>query len=108
MSMVRSIQTKRPFLFSAKIDDYSSSLSPSSSSNAKTSSTVFPKTLAISIASFSEGLYFPFSSLPKGIKNTLHIRVLAALQGAVAPGLNVDIGFLVQLADGGGGHLAAP
>ena len=38
----------------------------------------------------------------------IHMRVLAALQGAVAPGLDVDIGFLVQFADGGGGHLAAP
>ena len=38
----------------------------------------------------------------------IHIRVLVALQGAVAPSLDVDIGFLVQLADGGGGHLAAP
>jgi len=30
------------------------------------------------------------------------------LQGAVAPVLDVDIGFLVQLADGGGRNLAAP
>src|SRR5699024_2121462 len=38
----------------------------------------------------------------------IHIRVLAALQRTVAPGLNVDIGFLVQFADGGCGYLAAP
>ena len=30
------------------------------------------------------------------------------MQGTVAPGFNVDVGFLVQLADGGCGHLAAP
>ena len=38
----------------------------------------------------------------------IHIRVLTALQGTVAPGLDIDIGFLVQLADGGGRYLAAP
>ena len=30
------------------------------------------------------------------------------MQGTVAPGLDIDIGFLVQFADGGRGHLAAP
>ena len=33
---------------------------------------------------------------------------MAALQGAVPPVLDVDVGFLVQLADGGGRNLAAP
>ena len=33
---------------------------------------------------------------------------MAALQGAVAPVLDVNVGFLVQFADGGGRDLAAP
>ena len=33
---------------------------------------------------------------------------MPALQGAVSPVLDVNIGFLVQLADGGGRDLAAP
>ncbi len=36
------------------------------------------------------------------------IRIPSALQRAVAPVLDVDVGFLVQLADGGGRNLAAP
>ena len=36
------------------------------------------------------------------------IRVTAALQRAVPSLLDVDVGFLVQRADGGGGYLAAP
>ena len=36
------------------------------------------------------------------------VWIVAALQGAVAPVLNVNISFLVQLADGGGRNLAAP
>ena len=36
------------------------------------------------------------------------VWIVAALQGAVAPILDVDIGFLVQLADGGRRNLAAP
>jgi len=38
----------------------------------------------------------------------IDIGVLAALQGAVPPILDVDVGFLVQLADGGRRDLAAP
>ena len=30
------------------------------------------------------------------------------MQRTIAPSLDVDISFLIQLADGGGGHLAAP
>ena len=30
------------------------------------------------------------------------------MQRTVAPSLDIDLGFLIQLADGGGGHLAAP
>ena len=33
---------------------------------------------------------------------------MAALQGTIPPVLDVDVGFLVQLADGGGRNLAAP
>ena len=36
------------------------------------------------------------------------IRIPPALQGAVSPVLDVDVGFLVQFADGGGRNLAAP
>ena len=36
------------------------------------------------------------------------VWIVAALQGAVAPILDVDIGFLVQLTDGGRRNLAAP
>src|SRR5699024_2522900 len=38
----------------------------------------------------------------------IDIRIAPALQRAVPPILNVDIRFLVQLADGGGRYLAAP
>ena len=38
----------------------------------------------------------------------IDIRIAATLQRAVTPFLNVDIGFLIQLADGGGRYLAAP
>ena len=38
----------------------------------------------------------------------INIRIPSTLQGAVAPILNVDVGFLVQLADGGRRDLAAP
>ena len=38
----------------------------------------------------------------------IHIRVLAALKRSVPPGFDIDIGFLVQFADGRSGHLAAP
>src|SRR5699024_4821103 len=38
----------------------------------------------------------------------IDIRIAPTLQRAVAPILNVDIRFLVQLADGGRRHLAAP
>ncbi len=42
--------------------------------------------------------------------DTVHvdIRIASALQGAVAPILNVNVGFLVQFADGGRRDLAAP
>ena len=36
------------------------------------------------------------------------VWIVAALQGAVAPVLDVNVGFLVQFADGSGRHLAAP
>ena len=38
----------------------------------------------------------------------IDIRIAPALQGTVPPILNVNVGFLVQLADGGGRNLAAP
>ena len=38
----------------------------------------------------------------------IDVWIVAALQGAVAPVLDVDVGFLVQLADGSGRNLAAP
>ena len=38
----------------------------------------------------------------------IDVQISAALQGTVAPVLDVDIGFLVQFADGGGRDLAAP
>ena len=38
----------------------------------------------------------------------IDIRIAPALQGAVPPVLDVNVGFLVQLADGGGRDLAAP
>ena len=38
----------------------------------------------------------------------IDVWILAALQGALAPVLDVDVGFLVQLADGGRRDLAAP
>ena len=38
----------------------------------------------------------------------IDIRILASLQRAVPPILNVDIGFLIQLTDGGRRYLAAP
>ena len=38
----------------------------------------------------------------------IDVWIVAALQGAVAPVLNVDVGFLVQLTDGSGRNLAAP
>jgi len=38
----------------------------------------------------------------------IDIRIPSTLQGAVAPILDVDVGFLVQLADGGRRDLAAP
>ena len=38
----------------------------------------------------------------------IDVRIPAALQRAVAPVLDVDIHFLVQLTDSGGRHLAAP
>ena len=38
----------------------------------------------------------------------IDIRIAPALQGAVSPVLDVNVGFLVQLADGGGRDLAAP
>ena len=38
----------------------------------------------------------------------IDIRILSTMQGAVAPVLDVDVGFLVQLADGGGRDLAWP
>ena len=43
-------------------------------------------------------------------KGAVHVDVWIppALQGAVAPVLDVNVGFLVQLADGGGRNLAAP
>ena len=43
-------------------------------------------------------------------KGAVHvdIRIPPALQGAVAPILDVNVGFLVQLADGGRRDLAAP
>ena len=43
-------------------------------------------------------------------KGAVHVDVwiAPALQGAIAPVLDVDVGFLVQLADGSGRNLAAP
>ncbi len=38
----------------------------------------------------------------------IDIRIPSTLQGTVSSVLDVDIGFLVQLADGGGRDLAAP
>ena len=38
----------------------------------------------------------------------IDVQISAALQGTVAPVFDVDIGFLVQFADGGGRDLAAP
>ena len=52
----------------------------------------------------------PAFSIHVRSKGAVHVDVwiVPALQGAVAPVLDVDVGFLVQLADGGGRDLAAP
>ena len=46
----------------------------------------------------------PAFSIHVRSKGAVHVDVwiVPALQGAVAPVLDVDVGFLVQLADGGG------
>ena len=56
------------------------------------------------------GNIFVFSTPVSLEIDTVHVDiwVLASLQRTVAPGFDVDVGLLVQLADGGRGHLASP
>lgn len=55
------------------------------------------------------GNIFVFSAPVAAQVDAVHVDIWipSALQGAVAPVLDVDVGFLVQITDGGGGNLAA-
>lgn len=68
------------------------------------------KTILIHGDCHQNGYIFVLSAPVAAQVDAVHIdiRIPSTLQGAVASVLDVDIGFLVQLADGSGRNLAAP